>query len=76
MAQLPKLFDDAFYDFVRSIDSYFEKSIKQLNRFFEDHTFPVDMYETETELVIEAKLPDYEKEQIHVSFLGTGCGLL
>lgn len=63
-----QLFDDAFYDIVRAMDSYMNQSIGKLRDFFTE--IDVNMYETDKDVVIEAYLPDYERNQIEIEVLG------
>ncbi|MBM7553529.1 Hsp20/alpha crystallin family protein [Thalassobacillus pellis] len=68
--KFPKLFDDTFYDFVRSVDSYFDKSFKQLHHILHRQMFHVEVYETDSHVVVEAELPGYKREQIQIELLG------
>jgi HSP20 family protein len=67
---LPKLFDNSFYDFMKSVDSFFDESFRRLNTFINRNTFLVDLYETKSDVVIEAELPGYKRDQIQVEILG------
>ncbi|WP_158290446.1 Hsp20/alpha crystallin family protein [Halobacillus salinus] len=63
-----QLFDDAFYDIVRAMDSYMNQSIGKLRDYFAE--IDVNMYETETDVVVEAYLPGYDRSQIQIEILG------
>ena len=68
--KLPRLLDGSFYDLVQSIDSFFDKSLKRLDIFFYHRMFNVDWYETDSDIIIEAEIPGYKREQIQVEILG------
>ncbi|MGP4075503.1 Hsp20/alpha crystallin family protein [Halobacillus sp. K22] len=68
--QFPKLFNDAFQKVVRSMDSYFSQSIKQLGQFLHENTFPVAMQEINGEVIIQAQLPEADRSQIEVEVIG------
>ena len=78
--QYPKKFDkEPFGDLMKSMNDFFHqkpvrKLLDSIDDFF-DHPFPmlqipVDMYETENELVIKADLPGIKREQISIEFIG------
>jgi len=69
--QFPKLLNDAFHKIVRSMDSYFSQSIKQLGDFLHEHTFPVTLQENNNEVIIQAQLPEAERSQIEVEIIGS-----
>ncbi|GGE59330.1 Hsp20/alpha crystallin family protein [Priestia taiwanensis] len=71
-----------FKNYLQKVDQFMEKGtvrnfLEEMNAFFHKHSnsifssFPVDMYETENELVIKAELPGIHKEQIFIDTLGT-----
>ncbi len=68
--QFPKLLNDAFHKIVRSMDSYFSQSIKQLGDFLHEHTFPVTVQEINNEVIIQAQLPEAEHSQIELEIMG------
>lgn len=78
--QYPKKLErEPFGDLMKSMNDFFhQKPVRKLldtiDDFF-DHPFPVlqipvDMYETENELVIKADLPGIKREQISIEFIG------
>jgi HSP20 family protein len=58
------------YDIMRIIDSYIEKSFKGFDSFYDENSFPVELQETQTDIIIEAKLPKYSKDQISIEVEG------
>lgn len=58
--------------YLQKIDEYLERSpfkgfLNEVDSFFnKHHTFPVNLYETDNEVIIEAELPGLEKEQINI----------
>lgn len=61
--------------YLQKIDEYLEQSpfkgfLNEVDSFFHKHsifhTFPVNLYETDTDIIIEAELPGFEKEQVKV----------
>lgn len=67
---LPGLFNGSFHHFVKSIDSFFDESLKHLDSFLSQNVFPVEWYETESDMIIEADLPGHKREHIQVEVLG------
>ncbi|MFG6120122.1 Hsp20/alpha crystallin family protein [Thalassobacillus sp. B23F22_16] len=67
---LPNLFDERFYDFLRSVDTFFDRTMKQLKPFFHTATFPVNIQETKTEVIVKAELPEFDKDQVRVEISG------
>jgi len=51
------------------MDSFFDESFKHFNSFFDQIAFDVDMYETKTDVVIEAELPGYKRDQIQLEII-------
>lgn len=69
-SNLPNIFDDSFYEFLRSVENFFDKSMHQLKPLFNQETIPIDIHETSSEVVVEAQLSDYNKDQIKVEISG------
>ncbi|MEK4028599.1 MULTISPECIES: Hsp20/alpha crystallin family protein [Bacillaceae] len=70
-SNLPGLFDGSLHHLVKSIDSFFGESFKYLDTFIHHNMlFSVDSYETDSDIIIEADLPGYERAQIQVEILG------
>ncbi|RBW71394.1 Hsp20/alpha crystallin family protein [Bacillus taeanensis] len=65
----PKLFNEkVLQDWFSTLDGFFQEPFQ---RFF-DRQIPVDVYETLTELIVEADLPGVKREQIHLEWLEDG----
>lgn len=63
--QMNEFFNQApMRKFMHTFDEFFDKPL------FES-TIPIDMYETETELIIKADLPGIKREQISIEYLDT-----
>ncbi|HZG70146.1 MAG TPA: Hsp20/alpha crystallin family protein [Chondromyces sp.] len=69
--KLPKV-NDSFKGWMKMMDSFFNESLISFDHFFNNASFAVDMYETDTDVVIEAKLQGYQRDQIEVECLGNG----
>ncbi|GGC99075.1 hypothetical protein GCM10007216_32300 [Thalassobacillus devorans] len=67
---LPNLFDERFYDFLRSVDTFFDKTMKQLKPFFNSATIPINIQETKTEVIVKAELPEFDKDHVRVEISG------
>lgn len=58
--------------YLQKIDEYLERSpfkgfLHEVDSFFHKYnSFPVNLYETDTEFIIEAELPGIEKEQMKI----------
>lgn len=66
--------------YLQKIDDYFEHSpvkgfIQDVDSFFQKrsifHSFPVDMYETDKEIIVQAELPGVPKEKITIDIQDT-----
>ncbi|SFJ94705.1 Molecular chaperone IbpA, HSP20 family [Halobacillus dabanensis] len=68
--QLPDLFDQRFKDMVRAVDSFFDESIKHVSQFFQQATIPVEVFETDQDVTVEAYLPNIRKDQIRIDRAG------
>ncbi|WP_100486757.1 Hsp20/alpha crystallin family protein [Sporolactobacillus pectinivorans] len=65
---------------MEDLDSFFQQDpfrgiLKSIDDFFENHSmfpggFPVRLYETKDEWVVEADLPGAKRENIHIELLG------
>ncbi|WP_099156886.1 Hsp20/alpha crystallin family protein [Virgibacillus ndiopensis] len=69
----PKGFDldmTPFRDLMKRMDSVFNDSSKKLNSYFNLKPFWVDVYETESEVIVEAELPGYKRDQIQLEIIG------
>ncbi|KMY54967.1 hypothetical protein AC623_14350 [Bacillus sp. FJAT-27231] len=67
---LPKLLDGSLYHLVKTIDSFFDEPFKQFDAFFHHNLFKIDWYETSSDVIVEAELPGYKREQIQIEILG------
>ena len=68
--QLPDLFDQRFKDMVKAVDSFFDESIKHVSHFFQQVTIPVEVFETNHDVTVEAYLPNTSKDQIRIDRSG------
>lgn len=68
--QLPDLFDQSFRDIVKAFDSFFDESIKHVHDFFQQTTIPVEVFETDRDVTVEAYLPNVTREQIRIDRSG------
>lgn len=67
---LPKIVNETYGDFLRAIDSFFVDAFKNIHSHgFFAPSIPINMYETDRELVIEAELAGVSKEQILLDVL-------
>lgn len=63
----PKLFQETYGDFLKSIDHFFVDAFKNLHQFgLFAPTIPIQTYETDQEFIIEAELAGINKEQIRL----------
>lgn len=51
------------------MDSFLDESFKHVHSFLNQKVFDVDMYETENDIVIEAELPGYKRDQIQLEII-------
>jgi HSP20 family protein len=63
------------YDIMRIFDSYIEETFNGFGDIFEKDSFPVELQETATDIIIEAKLPGYRKDQISIEVLGNNVNI-
>ncbi|MGY0694207.1 Hsp20/alpha crystallin family protein [Virgibacillus sp. FSP13] len=54
---------------LEQMDSFFNDSIKNFNSLFKK-SIRINTYETKSTVVIEAELPGYKREQIHLEIIG------
>ncbi|WP_188456946.1 Hsp20/alpha crystallin family protein [Virgibacillus oceani] len=59
-----------FRDFMKRMDTVFNESSKKLNTYFNLKPFWVDVHETESEVLVEAELPGYKRDQIELEIIG------
>jgi HSP20 family protein len=64
---LPSLVNASLYDVIKSFDSF--EPFQHFNDLFNQDAFSVELYETATDVVIEAKLPGCKRDQIQVEIL-------
>ena len=55
-----------FKNFMEQMDSFFNESFKQMNSFFNLRPFQTRMYEIGSDVIVEADLPGYKREQINI----------
>lgn len=68
---LPKRFDPSpFHNLMEQMDSLFNESFRNFNALFDRGTVQIDMHETDTDVIIEARLPGYSREQIQLETVG------
>lgn len=53
-----------FQDLMKMMDSFFNQSLTQLR------PFRIDMYETDSEIIVEAEMPGYKRDQIEIEING------
>ncbi len=58
-----------FNHLLEQMDSFFNDSIKNFNSMFKK-SIRINTYETKSSVVIEAELPGYKREQIHLEIIG------
>lgn len=73
--ELVKLSDMQFkplslWNLINEVDSYFNQFFKQMNTHLVSNLNWVETYETDTEMIIEAKLPGYKRNQIQLEIIG------
>jgi len=56
--------------FMQQMDSFFNQSFKQMNSHFNLSPFWVQTYETDNDMIVEAELPGYRRDQIHLEIIG------
>ncbi|ASK63769.1 heat-shock protein [Virgibacillus phasianinus] len=61
------LHKSSFQEFIQHMDSFFDDTY---NQFFKKKPFEVNMYETETNVLVKAILPGYSRNQIKLAIIG------
>jgi len=56
-------------DFIHHMDSFFNQSFNQMNSFMNLRHFRTNVYETDSQTIVEANLQDYKKDQIQIEIL-------
>lgn len=59
-----------FQDFVKRMDAFFNDSFKHLNPHLNLRTFRVNTSETKKNVIVEAELPGYTRDQIKLEIMG------
>lgn len=59
-----------FKDFIKRMDTVFNKSFKHIDSYFHLRPFWVDVNETETDVIVVAELPGYRRDQIQMEIIG------
>lgn len=59
-----------FRDFITHMDNFFNQSFRQMNDVFHFKSFPLQTKETNKNIIIEAELPGYKREQIAIEIVG------
>lgn len=60
----------SFNEFIDHMDSFLNESASNFNALFKDKIFKVNKYETKSEVVVEAILPGYKRNQIELGIIG------
>ena len=60
----------SLWNLINEVDSYFNQFFKQMNTHFTPNPNWIDTYETDSEVIIEAKLPGYNRNQIQLEIIG------
>ncbi|MGM8212273.1 Hsp20/alpha crystallin family protein [Virgibacillus sp. W0430] len=58
-------------DFMERMDAFFHESFSNFNTFWNPKGFKVDMYETESAVIVEAILPGYTRDQVEIEIIGS-----
>lgn len=75
-SQLPGFFEHTFMDLVRAVDSFFDQSLHAAESFSQKNAIPIDVYESNGEIVVEAVLPDVDENQIRIDRSGRQLRIL
>lgn len=62
--------NSSFDGLMKGMDSFLNDSFKNFNSLFSRKSFDVDMYETKSDVVIQAKLPGIKRDQIELEIVG------
>lgn len=71
--EFPHNFDidiSPFHDLMKRMDSFFNDSFKLMDSHFKLRPFWVDMYESGNNIIVEADLVNYHKDQINLEIIG------
>ncbi|SET54812.1 HSP20 family protein [Salinibacillus kushneri] len=69
--RLPRRLNDSpFQNIMQQMDHFFQESMKNFDSLFQLNSFHVDMFEDDTNVVIEADLQGYKREQIQIKPYG------
>jgi HSP20 family protein len=66
---LSSLVDESFNYFTKTFDSFFNGPFRHFDNFLNRDSFSVDLHETATDVVVEAVLPGFKRDQIQVEML-------
>ncbi|UJL46681.1 Hsp20/alpha crystallin family protein [Virgibacillus sp. NKC19-16] len=62
--------NSSFDGLMKGMDSFLNDSFRNFNSLFSRRSFDVDMYETKSDVVIQAKLPGIKRDQIELEIVG------
>lgn len=62
--------NSSFDGLMKGMDSFLNDSFKNFNSLFSRKSFDVDMYESKSNVVIQAKLPGVKRDQIELEIVG------
>ncbi|SDJ13233.1 Hsp20/alpha crystallin family protein [Alteribacillus bidgolensis] len=69
--KLPKSFyESAFYDLMKHMESFVDESFQHFHSLFNRQMFEIEVYETESDILMESSLPDCERDQIQLEIIG------
>ncbi|MBY7142028.1 Hsp20/alpha crystallin family protein [Virgibacillus sp. NKC19-3] len=60
----------SFDGLMKGMDSFLQDSFKNFNSLFSRRSFDVDIYETKSDVVLQAKLPGIKRDQIELEIVG------
>ncbi|MGM8365832.1 Hsp20/alpha crystallin family protein [Virgibacillus sp. W0181] len=60
-----------FHDLMSRMDSFFQGSFRNFNTFWNPENFKVNMHETKDNMIVEAVLPGYKRDQVEIEILGS-----
>ena len=62
--------DKPIWNLMHHMDSFFNQFFNQINTHFIPNSLGVDTYETDSEVIVEVKLPDCNRNQIQLEIIG------
>mgnify|MGYP001226902988 FL=1 len=62
--------DNSFGELMERMDAFFNESIRNFDSLWSQKRFKVVIDETDTEMIVEAALPGYSRDQIELEILG------